>query len=116
MAPRITFNVLRVLSTLLGDPYRLWYGLELAEDTALPAGTVYAILARLERQLRWVSSSLEDIDTSVEGRPKRRLYRLTGDGQIAARDAVDRAQRELDVERRQTQRRTPKAHGGVLPI
>lgn len=47
-------------------------------------GTLYKALGRLERQ-GLLASSWEDPD-AAEGRPRRRLYRLTGDGLRAASD------------------------------
>jgi DNA-binding PadR family transcriptional regulator len=45
----------------------------------LPAGTLYPILDRLERE-DWVTTELEEIDESSEGRRRRRYYALTPDG------------------------------------
>lgn len=39
-------------------------------------GTLYKALARLERE-GLLTSRWEEIDASVEGRPRRRLYRVT---------------------------------------
>lgn len=86
--PRMTIQTLDVLSAMLDDPYQEWYGLELAGASGLKTGTIYPALARLE-QSGWVSSYWEDVDPSVVGRPKRRLYRLTGEGADSARRVVD---------------------------
>jgi PadR family transcriptional regulator, regulatory protein PadR len=86
--PRMTLQTLELLSAMLDDCYREWYGLELSAASGLKTGTIYPALARLE-QARWVSSYWEDVDPSEVGRPKRRLYRLTGEGADAARTAVD---------------------------
>lgn len=86
--PRMTLQTLEVLSSMLDDCYREWYGLELSNASGLKTGTIYPALARLE-QAGWVSSYWEDVDPSVVGRPRRRLYRLTGEGADAARTAVD---------------------------
>ncbi|MFJ9785136.1 PadR family transcriptional regulator [Amycolatopsis sp. NPDC101161] len=51
------------------------YGLELCAETGLPSGTIYPILARLEKA-GWLAYELEDIDPSESGRPRRRYYRL----------------------------------------
>ena len=53
----------------------------------------------------WLASRWEDIDPTQEGRPRRRLYRLTGEGEIAARRILD------DVEARQR----GSAHGTWNP-
>lgn len=61
-----------------------FYGFALAEELGsaddvrrlLGHGTLYKALSRLEA---WglLESRWEDVDTSQEGRPRRRLYRLT---------------------------------------
>lgn len=86
--PRMTLQTLEVLSAMLDDSYREWYGLELSTASGLKTGTIYPVLVRLE-QAGWVSSYWEEVDPSVVGRPRRRLYRLTGEGADAARAAVD---------------------------
>jgi DNA-binding PadR family transcriptional regulator len=68
-----------ILATLLEDRARQRYGLELAKAAGLPSGTIYPMLARLERE-GWVESERENIDASVAGRRPRRYYRLTGAG------------------------------------
>ncbi|WP_250037488.1 PadR family transcriptional regulator [Paractinoplanes maris] len=85
--PRITASVLKVLAGLLAEPGAQRYGLELMQETGLPSGTLYPILARLERA-GWVESRWEQIDPAAEGRPSRRYYVLTADGAVAARREV----------------------------
>jgi PadR family transcriptional regulator PadR len=89
-APRMTVATLSVLSAMLAAPTADWYGLELARHAGLQSGTIYPILARLER-LGWLVSHWESIDPATEGRPKRRIYKLSGEGERAARDAVEDA-------------------------
>jgi DNA-binding PadR family transcriptional regulator len=60
-----------------------WWGMKLSEELDLRSGTVYPLLARLERA-GWLESVWENIDPSEEGRPRRRLYRLTGQGEQMA--------------------------------
>jgi PadR family transcriptional regulator, regulatory protein PadR len=92
--PRMTLQVQLVLDALVADPGRERYGLQLCELTGLPSGTIYPIMARLE-QLGWVESSWEDPARHVaEGRPRRRYYRLTGEGAGQARQALARARRD----------------------
>jgi PadR family transcriptional regulator, regulatory protein PadR len=95
-SPRMTIQTLDVLSAMLADPYQEWYGLELANASGLKTGTIYPALARLE-QAGWVSSYWEDVDPGAVGRPKRRLYRLTGEGADAARAAVDEQLQRLSA-------------------
>lgn len=100
IGPRITTQLLSVLGLMLEQPSASWYGLELAGKTGIRGGTIYPLLARLERA-GWLESEFEAIDPSAEGRPRRRLYRLTGAGEIAARQRLV----EADMDRRK--RRSP---------
>ncbi|GAA4954867.1 DNA-binding PadR family transcriptional regulator [Nonomuraea thailandensis] len=90
---RMTMPTQAVLRALLGDPRQERYGLELCELADLPSGTLYPILARLERA-GWVESRWEDPTAHVaEGRPRRRYYRVTADGAQQAREAIAKAYR-----------------------
>jgi DNA-binding PadR family transcriptional regulator len=82
--PQVSPQTQAVLAALLEDMQEPHYGLEIAKAAGLASGTIYPILARLERS-RWVESEWEDVDESVAGRRRRRYYRLTGDGARAAR-------------------------------
>lgn len=79
-----------VLRTLLAKPAEELYGLQICAEAGLPSGTIHPILARLEG-LGWVESRWEDIDSRAEGRPRRRYYKMTGDGAERARAALARA-------------------------
>ena len=79
-----------VIRTLLYEPTREMYGLEICAAAELPSGTIHPILARLE-QVGWLESHWEDVDPSEKGRPRRRYYRLTSDGAELARTALARA-------------------------
>ncbi len=103
--PRVTFQMALVLRVLLTDPTKARYGLDVATSTRLPTGTIYPILARLEAA-DWVVSDWEAIDPAEEGRPRRRLYYLTGAGALQARVALDDMRGKLDPARWQP--------GGVL--
>jgi PadR family transcriptional regulator len=85
--PRMTFQTALVLHALLADPTSPRYGLEVAKQTRLPTGTIYPILARLEAA-GWVASDWEAVEPAREGRPRRRLYQLTGAGATQARAAL----------------------------
>jgi len=80
----MTLQTLKVLREMLAAPTHPHYGLELVEAAGLPSGTIYPILARLEKA-DWVSSGWEDVDPSVVKRPRRRFYMLTGKGAQRAR-------------------------------
>lgn len=84
---KVTNTVAQVLSCFLTDIGAERYGRDMIKETGLPSGTLYPILARLERA-EWLSASWEDIDPETEGRPARRFYRLTPDGAVAARDEL----------------------------
>lgn len=86
--PRITTQTLAILSMMLSDPIAEWYGLDLSDRVRLEPGTIYPILRRL-LEVGWLTRRWEDIDPSEEGRPRRRLYRLTGVGERAAREAIE---------------------------
>jgi PadR family transcriptional regulator PadR len=76
--------VLRAFSKSLTKPR---YGLDIAKEAGLPTGTIYPILARLERA-GVLKSAWEDVDPSEQGRPRRRHYWLTGEGVPVARQAT----------------------------
>jgi DNA-binding PadR family transcriptional regulator len=88
----MTIPTQMVLSALLVHPDREMYGIEICQAAVLPSGTVHPILARLEG-VGWLESRWEDIDPTVEGRPQRRYYRLTGSGRSAASAALSRSRR-----------------------
>jgi DNA-binding PadR family transcriptional regulator len=78
------------LRAFLDDPERERYGLELATEAGLEPGTIYPILVAFENA-GWLRSREEDeVDPHLEGRPRRRYYRLTPDGLSAARAALAR--------------------------
>jgi PadR family transcriptional regulator len=89
----MTLQTQLVLRAMLAEPSAKRYGLQLRDETGLPSGTIYPILARLEK-LGWVASSWEDpVQHIAEGRPRRRYYWLTDEGAERARDALARAYR-----------------------
>jgi PadR family transcriptional regulator, regulatory protein PadR len=80
----LTPTTARVMKTFLGEPDRRRYGFELMQLTGLASGSLYPILARLER-IGWINGAKETIDPKQEGRPPRRYYVLTGEGAREAR-------------------------------
>ncbi len=87
MTPRARFSpqTLAVLQALLAQPSGWRHGYDLARQTMLKSGTLYPILLRLaDRNL--VEACWEDEQPA--GRPRRHLYRLTGDGMAAATAAL----------------------------
>ena len=79
MSVRITVPVAKVLAALLTDPHGEHYGLRLMQQTGVASGTLYPILARLQRA-GWLASRWEDEDPADTGRPVRRYYQLTAEG------------------------------------
>lgn len=105
-------QTLAILAAMLGDANKSWYGLELSQSAGLRTGTVYPALARLE-QAGWLASRWETIDPHVAGRPRRRLYELTGDGRARAQEAIDEHLRQLRVPTDGTMRPRPSLDGAV---
>jgi PadR family transcriptional regulator len=85
--PTMSLQTQAILAALLEDVTEPHYGLEIAKAAGLPSGTIYPVLARLERE-GWVESERENVDASVAGRPPRRYYRLTGDGERVAKAEI----------------------------
>jgi PadR family transcriptional regulator len=92
--PRLTPQSLALLNVLLQNPADWKYGLELIEALGIKGGTVYPTLARFER-FGWLESRAEEADPAKVKRPRRRLYRLTGEGQLQAQIALERWRRML---------------------
>ena len=92
--PRLTWATLKVFKVLLDDPARRHYGLEVGKAAGLPSGSIYPLLMRLE-QAGWLTSDWEDVDPKAAGRPRRRLYQLTGRGAEIGQRALEQAQRDL---------------------
>ena len=99
----MTIPRLMVLRALLRDPTRERYGLDVAREAGLEPGSIYPILVAFENT-GWLTSRAEDVDASVEGRPRRRYCRLTAEGIDAGRTALDAAAR----------RRRPRPADGEL--
>lgn len=79
MPPKLTSQTKALLLAMATDFNNDHYGLELMKQAGLHSGTLYPALIRLETH-GLVVSSWEDVDPKVIGRPRRRLYRLTGEG------------------------------------
>lgn len=87
----MTITVRLVLEALLwvwdDNPEGTLYGLEITDLTGLPPGTTYPILQRLLEH-GWLIDEWEDLDPCEAARPRRRYYRLTEEGAVAARKAL----------------------------
>ncbi len=84
--PRITQQTLKILNIFMQDPKKEISGTDIRKQTKLMSGTVYPILLRLEKA-QWLESEWEDIDAAMEGRPQKRLYKITNLGQQEACNA-----------------------------
>jgi len=105
----MTLQVKQVLRSMLGEPSREWYGLELCDLTELPAGTMYPILARLEG-CGWLESRWEHTtEQESAGRPLRRYYRFSRDGAETARVALALSHRPKGRLVREAGAATPRA-------
>ena len=89
---RMTLQTQLLLRAFLADPQQRRYGLELCDMVGLTSGTIYPILARLE-QIGWLESDWEEVATAADGRPRRRIYRLTRDGAEQVGEALARTHR-----------------------
>jgi DNA-binding PadR family transcriptional regulator len=92
---RLSEAALDVLAIFIQAPETPRYGLELIEAADLAGGTLYPILARLEKR-GWLEGEWEaDVE---QARAARRYYRLTEEG-------ADRGRRELASARQRARTR-----------
>jgi DNA-binding PadR family transcriptional regulator len=85
--PRLTQQTLKVLGTLMSGQTRELSGAEIAKLSKLSSGTLYPILYRLE-EFGWLDSRWEVGDPAILGRPRRRYYRVTGEGAKRIQEVV----------------------------
>jgi PadR family transcriptional regulator, regulatory protein PadR len=84
---RITGPLLKVLQEFLNRPTGRLSGADIALSTRLASGTLYPLLKRLE-DAKWLVSEWEDVSPHEVGRPRRRLYEMTGLGANQAKGAI----------------------------
>lgn len=87
MPPRLTHATALVLRAIATGHV---HGFRIMEITGLPSGTVYPVLRRLELHGCLASSWEDEVCATQEGRPRRRLYRLTRHGADLAVQAAER--------------------------
>lgn len=75
----MSLQTLKVLEAFLENPAAELSGADVHKRCGIASGTLYPILLRLE-SAGWFVSRWEAIDPASEGRPRRRLYRLTRSG------------------------------------
>ena len=93
---RLSGPTLKVLKLMLEKPRQGLSGAEFSRTLGIGSGTLYPLLARLE-SASWVKSEWEDVEPSEAGRPRKRFYRLTGQGQTRARKALAELQTDAGI-------------------
>jgi DNA-binding PadR family transcriptional regulator len=94
----MTLSTRAVLESLLAAEGEV-FGLDIVRTTALGPGTIYPILQRL-RAAGWVTARWEAPEHAHQhGRPPRRYYRLTAQGQARAVHALQPGTARGDVRR-----------------
>jgi PadR family transcriptional regulator, regulatory protein PadR len=83
--PRLSHQALRILRLFL-QTRRALAGSDIGKETGIMSGTIYPVLARLERA-KWLESRWEERDPVEAGRPRKRLYHLTEIGRRKASEA-----------------------------
>jgi PadR family transcriptional regulator, regulatory protein PadR len=78
MSPRTLGTATIAVLQALADGVR--YGFDVIDRTGLPSGTVYPALSSLERRGLVTSRWESEVVAQEEGRPRRRYYRVTGEG------------------------------------
>lgn len=86
-APRLSHQTLRVLHLFMAQPKEALAGSDIVKHTGMMSGTLYPILMRLERS-GWLKSEWEQLDPSAAGRPRKRLYSITGLGYNRTSEAL----------------------------
>ncbi len=77
-----------VILQALANNYR--YGFDVMDVTGLPSGTVYPALRRMEESGLVGSKWEKDGIAQRDGRPPRKYYELTREGEAALAEAVSR--------------------------
>ena len=80
---RISGSGLKVLKAFMYNTGRSLHGYEIMQDAGVSSGTLYPLLMRFEEH-GLLTSSWEQPEADPSGRPRRRLYRITGEGQRVA--------------------------------
>jgi PadR family transcriptional regulator, regulatory protein PadR len=94
---RLTYPTALVLQALLHGHH---HGFDIMDATALPSGTVYPILRRLEAEGVVKSKWEREEVARREQRPPRRYYELSPAGAAICREAASRYRALADVAQR----------------
>lgn len=81
---RINLNGMKVLGAFMDNPRLELSGADIARGTHLLSGTLYPLMIRFEKA-GLLKSRWEKEEASELGRPRRRLYKITGIGQTTYR-------------------------------
>jgi PadR family transcriptional regulator PadR len=84
---RLTSQTLKVVGALMSPARGEVSGAEIGRATGLATGTLYPILFRLEKA-GWAESRWEAEEPQELGRPRRRLYLITGAGARSYKSAI----------------------------
>jgi PadR family transcriptional regulator len=93
---RLTYPTALVLQALLHGHH---HGFDIMDATALPSGTVYPILRRLEGEGVVKSKWEREEVARREQRPARRYYELSPAGAVLCREAAARYRALRDITR-----------------
>lgn len=100
-----------VAQQFLADVTKPHHGYDLMKKTKLSSGALYTVLHQME-EAGWVSRETEVVDTSVEKRPARKIYTLTGEGERAVRLELAEFRAQLRPDIWQGAPGEPKPAGG----
>ena len=85
---RISSSGLKVLKAFMGNTAKSLHGYELMQQANISSGTLYPLLMRFEEH-GLLRSQWETAEPDPTGRPRRRLYTITGEGQRVALERLN---------------------------
>lgn len=80
---RVTETGRKVLKAFMQNTGKSLHGYDIMQDAGVSSGTLYPLLMRFEEH-GLLTSEWEQSEPLESGRPRRRLYRITGAGQRVA--------------------------------
>ena len=89
-----SLSTVKVLAQFAKQPEASLYGLQIAKNTGIDAGTLYPILGRLE-QRGLLEGEWETIDPKEKGRGARRYFSLTKKGHSEADRAITKFKEDV---------------------
>ena len=110
--PRVTLAVAQLLREFMLDPLRPRHGYDLMKSTGFPSGKLYPILIKF-KAAGLMTDELEQGDPSVEGRPLRKLYRLSPGGVAFAQRALEEVAATTSLPRTAPRPQTETSSGGM---